>query len=125
MIIVFGRSNEAEIWLKPCDAFGWDKKMLENTIQFQNNFDVLSVEDFILTKLARADRSSTDINDILQILIANKKNIDWEYLHYRLKWIDLVEDFKEILHAFTLEFDQQYKNLSKEIIEKFKDNKED
>ena len=99
--------------------------MLENTIQFQNNFDVLSVEDFILTKLARADRSSTDINDILQILITNKKNIDWEYLHYRLKWIDLVENFKEILHAFTLEFDQQYKNLSKEIIEKFKDNKED
>lgn len=122
LFIVFGKSNEAEIWLKPCDAFDWDKKMLKKTKPFQENFNVLAVEDFILTKLARTDRTSTDINDILQLLIANKNKINWEYLRYRLKWVGLTEDFTQILDAFTLDLDTKYKELAKSIIEKFKDN---
>jgi len=41
-----------------------------------------------------------DIDDIMQLIIANKKQIDWNYLFYRLKWRDLMEDFKEILKVF-------------------------
>ncbi|TFF99281.1 MAG: hypothetical protein EU541_05300 [Promethearchaeota archaeon] len=123
LFFVFGSSNEAEIWLKPCDAFGWDDKMLDKTRNFQDNFDVLAIEDFILTKIARTDRTSTDINDILQILIANKNKIDWKYLRYRLEWVGLTEDFKEILNAFSLKLDPQYKELANSILKRFKENK--
>ena len=67
------------------------------------NVHVLAIEDFILTKLARGDRSSTDIDDIIQLLIANKDNIDREYLHYRLRWMDLLSDFNEILKKSKIE----------------------
>ncbi len=82
---MFGKFGEAEIWLKPYDAFPWDEQMVENIQNFFANVCVLSVEDYILTKLARSDRSSIDISDILKILIANKDTLDWEYLRFRFK----------------------------------------
>ncbi|TXT54165.1 MAG: hypothetical protein BAJALOKI1v1_2220004 [Promethearchaeota archaeon] len=78
LFIVFGRNNEAEIWLKPCDSFNWDQEMIQKTFSIEENMKVLSLEDYILTKLARTDRSSIDISDIVQLLIANlnkKKSI--------------------------------------------------
>jgi len=58
LFIVFGDNNEAEIWLKPCSTFNWDQKMLEKRVQFSSYVYVLAIEDFILKKLARDDRSS-------------------------------------------------------------------
>ena len=102
---VFGKNSEAEIWLKPCDAFSWDDQMVKRMQVYTINVHVLAIEDFILTKLARADRSSTDIDDIIQLLIANKDNIDQEYLHYRLRWVDLLSDFSEILNKSKIDFE--------------------
>ena len=33
LFTVFGYNNEAEIWLKPCDAFRWDKEMIDKISQ--------------------------------------------------------------------------------------------
>jgi len=120
LFTVFGKQNEAEIWLKPCDAFDWDKQMVEKIQNFFSNVYVLATEDYILTKIGRSDRSSTDISDIIQILIANKDKLDWDYLRYRLKWANLESDFKRILKSFELDYNNNLKNISKDILEKFK-----
>jgi hypothetical protein len=117
---IFGRHNEAEVWLKPCDTFHWDPQMVKKIQNFFANIYVLAVEDYILTKLARSDRSSIDISDILQILIANKNEIDMEYLYYRLKWVGLTSDFKEILRGFSLDLNNNMRKISEEILDKFK-----
>jgi len=121
LFTVFGKFGEAEIWLQPCDAFQWDEQMVEKIQNFFANVYVLSVEDYILTKLARSDRSSIDISDILKILIANKDTLDWEYLRFRLKWANLERDFKDILKGFKLDFNANFRNISKEILDKFKE----
>lgn len=120
LFTVFGKLGEAEIWLKPCDVFKWDSQMVEKIQKFLPNIYVLAVEDYILTKLARSDRSAIDIDDILQILIANKNKIDWQYLNYRLKWVDLEWDFREILKGFSLDVNNNKRNISKDILDKFK-----
>lgn len=123
LFTIYSQNNEAEIWLKPCDAFSWDLKMVERVQKYIDDIFVLSVEDYIITKLARADRSSTDIDDILQILINNHNNIDWKYLHFRIKWTDLVPDFKEILRAFEINVNEEYQIIGRKIIEKFDNEK--
>ena len=120
LFTVFGKLGEAEIWLKPCDAFHWDEQMVGKIQKFFDNVYVLAVEDYILTKLGRSDRSSIDISDILKILIANKDNLDWEYISFRLKRMDLESDFKEILKGFKLDVNHNLRNLSKEILDNFK-----
>lgn len=119
LFTVFGKLGEAEIWLKPCDAFHWDEQMVGKTQNFFDNVYVLAVEDYILTKLGRSDRSSIDISDILKIIIANKDKLDWKYLRFRLKRMDLESDFKEILKGFRLDFNNNLRNISKEILDKF------
>jgi hypothetical protein len=120
LFTVFGKLGEAEIWLKPCDAFHWDEQMVGKTQNFFDNVYVLAVEDYILTKLGRSDRSSIDISDILKIIIANKDKLDWKYLRFRLKRMDLESDFNEILKGFRLDFNNNLRNISKEILDKFK-----
>ena len=120
LFTIFGKLGEAEIWLKPCDAFQWDEQMVEKIHNFFDNVYVLAVEDYILTKLGRSDRSSIDISDILKILIANKDELDWKYLRFRLKRMELESDFKEILKGFRLDFNNNLRNISKEILDKFK-----
>ncbi len=78
--------------------------MVERLRPFQN-FQVLSVEDFILTKLARDDRGSTDMKDVIQLIIQNQDEMDWKYFKYRLEWanvkqnlLELMERVKEIHH---------------------------
>jgi len=119
LFTVFGKGGEAEIWLQPCDTFHWDEKMINRIQNFYSNVHVLAVEDYILTKLARSDRSSTDINDILQILIANTKTIDWEYLIYRLKWVDLENEFSEVLKGFKSDLANNFRSISNDILDKF------
>lgn len=120
LFTVFGENNEAEIWLKPCNTFNWDEQILEKCRPFSSYVNVLALEDFILTKLARDDRSSTDIDDIMQLIITNKNTIDWGYLSYRLKWKDLIEDFKDILEAFKADLDENLRETSNGILTKFK-----
>ena len=120
LFTVFGKFGEAEIWLKPCDAFHWDEQMVGKIQKFFDNVYVLAVEDYILTKLGRSDRSSIDISDILKIIIANKDKLDWKYLRFRLKSTDLESDFKEILKGFRLDFNNNLRNISKEILDNFK-----
>ena len=120
LFTVFGKNSEAEIWLKPCDAFQWDDQMIEKIQLFFGDVYVLAVEDYILTKLARSDRSSIDIDDILKIIIANRDSLDWDYFNFRLKWADLESDFKEILDAFELDVNNNLKNITKDILDKFK-----
>ena len=119
LFTVFGKNNEAEIWLKPCDVFNWDEQMVAKIKLFFESVKVLAVEDYLLTKIARTDRSSTDISDILQILIANKDKIDWKYLKFRLRWANIESDFREIIKAFELDFNNHIRNVSKEILDKF------
>lgn len=57
LFTVFGKFGEAEIWLKPCDAFHWDEQMVGKIQKLFDNVYVLAVEDYILTKLGRSDRS--------------------------------------------------------------------
>jgi len=120
LFTVFGKRSEAEIWLKPCDAFQWDDQMVEKIQLFFGDVHVLAIEDYILTKLARSDRSSVDIDDVLKIIIANKDSLDWEYLHFRLKWVGLESDFIEIIKAFELDFNNNIRNISRDILDKFK-----
>jgi hypothetical protein len=120
LFTVFGKKNKAEIWLKPCDAFPWDDLMVEKIQLFFGDVFVLTTEDYLLTKLARSDRSSIDIDDILNIIIANKDTLDWDYLLYRVKWVDLENDFKEVVKAFELDFDNNIRNISRDILDKFK-----
>lgn len=119
LFTVFRKNNEAKIWLKPCDAFNWDEQMVAKIQPIFESVKVLAVEDYILIKVARIDRSSTDISDVLQILIANKDKIDWKYLKFRLKWANIESDFKEIIKAFELDFNNHIRNVSKQILDKF------
>ena len=50
----------------------------------------------------------------------NKDKLDWKYLRFRLKRTDLEGDFKEILKGFRLDFNNNLRNIPKEILDKFK-----
>jgi len=119
LFTVFGMNSEAEIWLKPCDAFHWDEEMVKNIQKFFENVFVLSVEDFLLSKLARMDRSAIDISDIIKILISTKNSLNWKYFRYRLEWVGLENDFKDILKGFELDSNLETREISKEILNKF------
>lgn len=123
LFIIFGKGSEAEVWLKPCDTFAWDQEMIEKTIKFRKNISVLSIEDFILTKLARSDRSSTDINDIIQILIANVNSIDWNYLYYRLNWANIKNDFEKLLGDLLVKVNHQFKDVVNSILRQYQKSK--
>ena len=119
LFTVFGAQGEAEIWLRPCDAFPWDQKMHDTLLQYHHNIYVLSKEDFILTKLARADRSSIDFSDIIQILVLNFDNMDWSYLKYRLQKYKLFGDFLKLLQGY--DENKQVNNNIKKIVNSTKE----
>jgi len=119
LFTVFGKRSEAEIWLKPCDAFQWDDQMIEKLHLFFGDVKVLAVEDYLLTKLARSDRSAVDIDDVLKIIIANKDSLDWKYFQFRLNWESLENDFKDIIKAFELDAKNNVRSISSDILNKF------
>jgi hypothetical protein len=92
-----------EIRLKPCDAFDWDEKMVSKRLQLAKRFYVLSKEDYILTKLSRMDCSSTDLQDIIQIIINNIDIIDQDYLITRLKQFNKINEFKDLFKQIIME----------------------
>ncbi|MBD3198273.1 MAG: hypothetical protein GF317_24705 [Candidatus Lokiarchaeota archaeon] len=90
--------------------------MKKHITKFRGLIRVLSLEDYIMTKLARTDRTSTDINDILQLLIANRDFINWEYLHFRLDWLNIRKDFEDLIEIFNREIEPNFKDKAKEIL---------
>lgn len=91
--------DEAEIWLTPCDAFPWDDEIIKriHAVEGDPNTRTLSVEDFIMTKMARLDRSAIDLQDILQILLAQQQSIQWDYLLKRVTKLNLNTDLVNII----------------------------
>ncbi len=89
--------DEAEIWLHPCDAFIWDNEMINRikVVTGEINIRVLAPEDFIMTKLARMDRSTIDLQDIVQVILSEKK-LDWTYLIKRTVKLELFTDLQEL-----------------------------
>ncbi len=89
--------DEAEIWLHPCDAFIWDEKMLDRirVVSGETNLKVLAPEDFIMTKLARMDRSNVDLQDVVQVILS-EKTLDWIYLIRRTAKLKLFTDLQEL-----------------------------
>jgi hypothetical protein len=124
LFTIFSKTNEAEVWLKPCDKFNWDKEMIKRITEFKEYYKVLAIEDYIMTKLARSDRTPVDHQDILQLLISNIEEIEWDYLHYRLDWIEMRNNFEQIINAFTLEVDSEFEKRAKKILNKYKNSKE-
>lgn len=90
--------DEAEIWLHPCDAFIWDDEMLDRirVVSGTTNLKVLAPEDFIMTKLARMDRSNVDLQDIVQVILS-EKTLDWIYLIRRTVNLELFADLQELV----------------------------
>ncbi len=101
LFVIFSKDypDEAEIWLAPCDAFSWNEEIIKRIrlIDNESKINILSPEDYITTKLARADRSSVDIQDILEILLAQENKIEWDYLLRRVNNLQLFPDFHNIL----------------------------
>lgn len=89
--------GEGEIWLTPCDGFRWDAEMLERTRDFHGRFRVLAPEDFLVAKLGRVDRSSTDVDEVMQILFQNQGTLDWEYLKKRATWAGVAAVLHEVV----------------------------
>jgi len=58
------------------------------------------------------------------LIVANKDKIDWNYFRFRLKWINLEEDFFSILKGFELGEDQNIQNLKEDIFNKFNNSKQ-
>ncbi len=93
--------DEAEIWLQPCSGFPWDDLIISRISSqkmepFSYHINILSTEDFIMTKLGRQDRSVTDLQDVIQIILA-QQSIDWKYLIQRAKKYHLLDIIKNLV----------------------------
>jgi len=89
--------QEAEIWLTPCDKFRWDDQMVSRIRRSEKGFNVLSPEDYVVAKLARADRSAVDVDDVMQIIEMQRDRIDMQYLKKRAEWAGVSNDLKNLL----------------------------
>jgi len=89
--------QEAEIWLTPSDRFRWDEEMIRRIRKSEKGINVLSPEDYIISKLARADRSAVDVDDVMQLMVILKDEIDMQYLEKRAVWAEIGDDLKNLL----------------------------
>lgn len=89
--------QEAEIWLTPPDRFRWDEEMIRRIRKSEKGINVLSPEDYIISKLARADRSAVDVDDVMQLMVILKDEIDMQYLEKRAVWAEIGDDLKNLL----------------------------
>ncbi len=90
VIVVLDRIQkfEIELWLKP-DGIDFDDELLKRRkrMELVAGFEawVISPEDFIVTKLARPDRSVTDEQDVKSVLVMQRNSLDREYLENRAR----------------------------------------
>ncbi|OGD45689.1 hypothetical protein A3K69_08780, partial [Candidatus Bathyarchaeota archaeon RBG_16_57_9] len=76
---------EVEVWRRP-DGLRWDQETLRRRRRFSVDglgLWVVSPEDFIVTKLARPDRSAQDEMDVKSVLERSGTELDWRYLSAR------------------------------------------
>ena len=88
LILVVDRKEviEFELWTSP-DGIVFDEQTLRRRIKANLSQDVsawlVSAEDFIVTKLARADRGVTDEQDVKSVLVRQGGKLDEAYLQKR------------------------------------------
>lgn len=76
---------EVEVWTRP-DGVLWDRETLKRRREFAVagvKAWVISPEDFIVSKLARADRGVVDEQDVKSVLERDDVELDWRYLEER------------------------------------------
>lgn len=105
LIIAVDRKEglEFELWTKP-DGIEFDEETLKRRRKADLSQDVsawiVSAEDFIVTKLARADRGVTDEQDVKSVLVRQEGKLDEAYLEKRaleagvLTILKAIRDFK-------------------------------
>jgi hypothetical protein len=88
LIVVVDRIEkiEFELWTRP-DGIVFDEETLKRRKKTNLSSDVcawiVSAEDFIVTKLARADRGVTDEQDVKSVLVRQAGKLDESYLTRR------------------------------------------
>lgn len=79
---------EMEIRTRP-DGIAFDSELLRRRVKIRlgQDFGVFTIgpEDFIVNKLARRDRGVQDEQDVISVLVRQKGNLDYDYLHKRAK----------------------------------------
>jgi len=97
------RMVEIEIWTNP-DGVLFDRDLLNkrwNVRPFQDdpNFQVFVIgpEDFIVNKLARADRRAQDEADAASVLARQEGKLNQEYLRNRAEAAGAIEILEEIV----------------------------
>ena len=90
VIVVLDKTEklEIELWLRP-DGIDFDDELLKRRrkMELVTGFEawIISPEDFIVTKLARPDRSVIDEQDVKSVLIMQRNKLDREYLEKRAR----------------------------------------
>jgi predicted nucleotidyltransferase len=88
LILVVDRKEkiEFELWTKP-DGIVFDSETLRRRQKADLSHEIsawlLSPEDYIVTKLARADRGATDEADVKSVLVRQANKLDEVYLKKR------------------------------------------
>jgi hypothetical protein len=90
LILVIDRKEriEFELWTKP-DGIVFDRETLRRRRKADLSEDIsawlVSPEDFIVTKLARPDRGTTDEQDVKSVLVRQTGKLDETYLEKRAR----------------------------------------
>ena len=93
---------EFELWRRP-DGIVFDGETLARRKKMQLSEDfsawVVSAEDFIVTKLARADRGVVDEQDVKSVLVRQEGKLDWSYLSKRAEAAQVLTILRTIQNA--------------------------
>jgi hypothetical protein len=86
---------EVEMWMKP-DGVSFDSELLRRRVTvspYNDSFEVYAIgpEDFVVNKLARADRGVQDEQDAVSVLALQKGKLDYSYLMRRAKQAGVIE----------------------------------
>ena len=84
---------EFELWTKP-DGIVFDEETIKRRRKVQLGEGIwawiVSPEDFIVTKLARADRGVIDEQDVKSVLTVQEGKLDYAYLEKRAKDVQVL-----------------------------------
>ena len=99
LIVVLDRKEkiELELWLKPDGVvFGDETLRKRQKAEISANFWawIISAEDFIVSKLARPDRGTTDEQDVKSVLIRQANKLDNEYLQRRAEKLEYSQFYR-------------------------------
>jgi len=99
---------EVEMWTKP-DGVIFDSELLRRRVRvrpYDDSFEMFAIgpEDFMVNKLARADRGVQDEQDAASVLALQKGKLDYTYLRKRAKQagvFELLETLVQRLHNYA------------------------